>query len=218
MITPGVAARRLGIALLLGAALGLWYGFLRPARRRHPLPGDIAFIVVAFWVWLYFGFGICRGDLRLWDMGGLAVGAVAWEMTLGKPLRRVFSVFWEQIGRFISIICLPLEKFLHFFEKIAKILLATVKKASTIRKKSQKSDLGGGNRDGEKESLAADPFGLPAQLPAAEMRAAGGHRIVYGLPDRVAYPVVDREAKAGAVSHRSRRAGAKKRRAGKADF
>ena len=59
MISPAGAARRFGIGLLLGAAAGIWYGFARPLRPRFPFFRDCLFLGGAFWIWLYFGFGVC---------------------------------------------------------------------------------------------------------------------------------------------------------------
>ena len=63
-MTPQTAARRLVIALLLGAALGLFYGFLRPLGRRVVLR-DSLFLAGWSLIWLELGFGVCGGDLRL---------------------------------------------------------------------------------------------------------------------------------------------------------
>lgn len=221
MIQPATAARRLLIAFALGAVLGLWYAFLRPTRRRVHLPGDILFLLGAFSIWLYFGFGICRSDLRFWDMGMLAVGAIVSNLTIGKALSPVFSGFWSILRQIISIFFLPFKKFFAFLQKIAKILLATAKKASTIRKKSHKRvqrRSGGGYRGDEMESLAPDPFGVSTQQPASEMRAAGGNCIVYGLPVGSAWTTDGRADQASAASRRSRRSGTGKRPVGKIDL
>ena len=64
-MTPGTAAYRLVCALALGAALGLFYGFLRPLRPKYTVLADGVFLLGAFWVWLYYNFDICQGDIRL---------------------------------------------------------------------------------------------------------------------------------------------------------
>ena len=51
-MTPALAAYRLACALALGAALGLFYGFLRPLRPRHTLLSDGLFLAVTGWVWI----------------------------------------------------------------------------------------------------------------------------------------------------------------------
>ena len=64
-MTPATAAFRLGVSLLLGALLGLFYGFLRPMRQHRNAPADALFLLACLWLWLYLGFGLCAGDLRL---------------------------------------------------------------------------------------------------------------------------------------------------------
>ena len=77
-MTPRIAAHRLLLGLALGAALGLWYGFLRPLRRRHSVTGDGLFLLGAAWCWLYLGFALCGGDLRLGYFLALGMGALGW--------------------------------------------------------------------------------------------------------------------------------------------
>ena len=64
MTDPLTSAYRFAIACLLGCGLGLWYGFLRPLRLRHPHISDLLFLPGAVYAWLLLGFQICRGDLR----------------------------------------------------------------------------------------------------------------------------------------------------------
>jgi len=97
MTPPLAAAQRFGAACLLGLGLGLWYGFLRPLRAGHRQLSDLLFVPALFWAWLYLGFGICGGDLRLFYTAGLFVGLWGWEATFGRLLRPVFSMFWKII-------------------------------------------------------------------------------------------------------------------------
>ena len=119
MTTPLVAAQRLGQALLLGGGLGLFYGFLRPFRRRHPYLGDLLFVPALFWAWLVLSFQVCRGDLRLAYNAGLGVGALAWELTVGKGLRPVFGLVWKLLGALWELATLPWRK----IKKICKNIL-----------------------------------------------------------------------------------------------
>ncbi len=64
MTTPAEAAARVGLSLLWGAGLGLYYGFLRPLRPRHTTLSDLLFLPALLWAWLQVCFGICRGDIR----------------------------------------------------------------------------------------------------------------------------------------------------------
>ena len=65
MTTPIYAFSRFAIALALGAGLGLFYGFLRPLRPRYTALSDLLFLAGLSYVWLYFNFAVCRGDIRL---------------------------------------------------------------------------------------------------------------------------------------------------------
>ena len=92
MTAPALFLQRYLAACALGVGLGVWYGFLRPVRPRTL--GDLLFLPILFWAWLYLSFGICKGDLRLGYCSGLLVGGLAWEWTVGRWLRPIFSGFW----------------------------------------------------------------------------------------------------------------------------
>ena len=110
----------------VGAGLGCFYGFLRPLRRkRHAIP-DLIFVLAAFWGWLYVGFGICRGDLRLAWFFGMLLGGILWESTAGRLLRPVFFEFWR-------LLLWPFEKIFSFLAKNAKKVFAKCKKWVTIQ-------------------------------------------------------------------------------------
>ena len=63
MTSPVTAFRWLLSGLVLGCLLGVYYGFLRPLRPRFTLLSDLLFVPVAGWVWLYYSFAICGGDI-----------------------------------------------------------------------------------------------------------------------------------------------------------
>lgn len=119
---PEQAALRFGIACLLGAALGLFYGFLRPLRRRRVALWDGVFILGAFWAWIFLSFGVCGGDLRLGYTAGLFGGCLVFDLTVGRWLRPVFFGVWGILFRLIQgvihPVCLVLKKFFHFAKKI----------------------------------------------------------------------------------------------------
>ena len=97
----------LGQGLLLGGGLGLLYGFLRFFRPRWL--GDLLFVIVLFQTWLYLGFGLCRGDLRMGYTIALCSGAFLWECTFGIWLRPLFSSFWYLFFRCLSKISRSLK-------------------------------------------------------------------------------------------------------------
>ena len=110
MREPGLGAARFLISCLVGLQLGLLYGFLRPLRPRHKALSDLLFLPALGAAFLYVGFEICRGDLRLGCFLGLAAGAVVWEQTAGRLLRPVFSCFWKGSRRILDFFLLPAKK------------------------------------------------------------------------------------------------------------
>ena len=132
MTAPVQAWPRLGWGLALGLILGLVYGFLRPLRRKHSWPSDLIFVGTAFCGWLYLSFGVCRGDIRMGATAALGLGALTWEMTVGRLLRRPFDLFWRAIGRIFTLVYLPFSAFLKIIRKICKKVFASAKKRGTI--------------------------------------------------------------------------------------
>ena len=132
MTGPALDGWRFLCACLIGLPLGLYYGFLRPLRPHHPFVSDLLFLPAMGYAWLYLGFAVCRGDLRLGYCAGLLLGAVFWELTIGRWLRPVFRGFW----RILSIIFLGFfnlfEKFLKKLLFFSKIVFALWKKWFTI--------------------------------------------------------------------------------------
>lgn len=132
MTAPAVAAGRFGAACLLGLALGLWYGFLRPLRPRWTALSDLLFLLGVFPVWVYLGFGICGGDLRPGYWAGLFLGGLAWELTVGKLLRPVFRLFWKGLGYIFGWPFPILKKIFTKIGKKVKNVFASEKKSGTI--------------------------------------------------------------------------------------
>lgn len=128
MTDPVLDARRFGIACLLGLGLGFYYGFLRPLRPRHTALSDLLFLPALFYSWLYLGFGVCRGDLRLSYSMGLLTGALAFQWTAGRWLQPVFQGFWQLIGKIYRHIFNFFKKFLKKTQKIAFFLFPSRKK------------------------------------------------------------------------------------------
>ena len=93
----------LALALVLGMAGGIWYGFLRPLRPRFTTVADLIFLVLALAGWIYVGFGICQADLGISPTAGMMLGIILEEMTLGRLLRPVFYYIWQ-----------PARKIFHF--------------------------------------------------------------------------------------------------------
>lgn len=116
----------------IGLILGLYYGFLRPLRPKHTLTADTLFLPAMFFGWLYLGFAICQGDLRLGYCLGLLLGGFFWEMTVGKLLRPVFRGFGRIISKIFRSIWNIIRKIFEKTHKISKKIFALWKKSFTI--------------------------------------------------------------------------------------
>lgn len=123
MTAPEEVGRRLLAACLLGAVLGVWYGFLRPLRPKHTMLCDGAFLAAAVWAWLELMFGVCRGDLRVGALLAMLLSAVVLDLTVGRFLYPVFRLFWGFWIRVMEILWIPWKK----FGKLQKIYCHTEK-------------------------------------------------------------------------------------------
>ena len=124
MTPPEVAALRAFRGAELGAALGVFYVFLRPLRPRFTALSDLAFLGALGWAWLWLAFAVCGGDLRMGYLGAMFAAGVACARPAERLLGGVFRGFWRFLGRFLGIILLPLKKILEFTKK----LVASAKK------------------------------------------------------------------------------------------
>ncbi len=155
MTGPALDGWRFLCACLLGLILGVIYGFLRPLRQRRPIFADIIFLPFLGYTWLYLGFALCRGDLRLGYCAGLPIGAAAWELTVGRLLRPIFAGFWHLIFRISLGIAHNFEKIYKKIKKNFKNVFALWKKWYTIVETNRRSmrRKNGGAPKGEKEKL-----------------------------------------------------------------
>lgn len=132
MTVPAIAAQRVLWALAVGAFLGLCYDFLRPLRRRHHVPGDLLFVLVAFFAWVWYSFQICRGDIRLGGTVALGLGMILWMGTASMVIRKVFYWFWLAIFQILSVFTLPFAKIFTKIRFLIKKVFASGKKRGTI--------------------------------------------------------------------------------------
>ena len=123
MIGPAQAARQLMTALLLGSVAGMGYGVLRPARPQWL--ADFLFGILLGGLWVYLGFGVCKGDLRFLHTAVLFIGALGFHFLFGRWLIPVYSRFWQGIFGVFSAI---FHFFRKIFKKITNFLFPSVKK------------------------------------------------------------------------------------------
>ena len=128
-MTPAAQFGQFVTGLALGCGVGIFYGFLRPIQRKMPHLTDLFFSLVVIWVYLFYGFGVCKGDLRLVYLAAGVAGAVLWDSLPGRWLQPVFDGFWRRIGSFLRPFAKMFRKILCFSKKI----LATAKKWGTIK-------------------------------------------------------------------------------------
>ncbi len=177
MTAPGIAAVYWLRTLAVGAGLGVVYGFLRPLRPRLTVLADGLFAAALFCGWVYMTFGICGGDSRLGCTAALFLGILAWEATLGRLLRRAFSLFWQAVGGFFRLCMLPAKKIFQFFMKFYNFLLAKRKKWVTIEGTITKAGKEGA-RHGKGKALRE--AGAAQNQPRHQGRYSGGRRAVRG--------------------------------------
>lgn len=128
MMTPALAAGRFLRGLLIGLQVGLLYGFLRPLSHRRRTFSDLLLLWGVFSAWLYFSFAVCRGDMGLGYLASLPLGAILFDITLGRLFRPVWGGFWRAVGA-------AFRKMKKFFRKITTFLkkpFASEKKMSKI--------------------------------------------------------------------------------------
>lgn len=186
MISPAIAAQRFGISVLLGAVLGIYYGFLRPLRPKHTALSDLLFLPAAAYTLLYMAFAVCRGDLRPEHTVGLFLGGFGWELTVGRLLRPVFSFFWRTLGQIIRLFTDPYKNILKKLKKFCIFLLCSGKKASTIKwnnRQHTRRRRGGVLIDKKKKPPQPDPAGVSTQFYPSQMCGSDSRRALHPLSD-----------------------------------
>ena len=128
MTAPATAGRCLLIAILLGFLPGLLHSFLQPVRVRHRHIADLCSVAALFYCWIYLGFGICGGDLRMGYLLGMLGGWALCICTVGKLLQCLFYGYFRFLERIFSYLRQIIRKIFVFFKKILKVLFAIRKK------------------------------------------------------------------------------------------
>ena len=175
MTAPALAAHRFVCCCLLGAALGVYYEFLRPLRPRYTLAADALFLTGCVWVWLIMSFRVCRGDLRLGYSAGLLAGGIVWDLAFSSLIAPIFSGFWKFVRAILGFALLPAKKFSEF----AKILFASAKKWVTIKWNHRREK----RRKRRGEPIGTETQGksdFPVRLAGTEDHRGSAYRILYG--------------------------------------
>ena len=110
MTAVAVSAGQFAAACLLGMVLGAGYELLRPLRTRQKGLGDGLFVVLALYVWLQLAFGVCAGDIRMAQLAGLFLGAVAFRLTLGRLLQAVIGAVGTLLSRIFRPVTVLVKK------------------------------------------------------------------------------------------------------------
>jgi hypothetical protein len=188
MIGPEIAARWLLWALGIGAALGTFYGFLRPAPEKLRPLWDLFFVCAAFYGWIYLGFGICGGDLRFGCTAAMASGGILWDQTAGRLLAPLFSRFWAMIGKIFYLFRKVVKIFFKKVHNFANFLLASGKKWFKIIWLKSSKPFPGGTSYGKKKRTCQT--GVQKIKSHHQGRPAGSRGAVHRRPGDAArlYP------------------------------
>ena len=120
-LNPGLVWNRLAGCFLAGVLLGPAADLFRSLHRRLPVLTQLVIGTEFFLCWLWLGFGLCRGDLRIGYLLGTAAGFCFWEWYFGTCTGAFFGKLWHAAA-------IPLKFCLKFFHKIENSLFARWKK------------------------------------------------------------------------------------------
>ena len=136
-------------SLVLGAALGVLYDVIRAARmvlragKIHVLISDVVFFAVCGVITSLFALPFNKGNVRGFILFGEAVGFLAYRLTLGAVMGKVYAFLSRVLLSFVQKIRRNLEKIFNYLLKAMGILLYNVnvlidkslKRAADSRKK-----------------------------------------------------------------------------------
>lgn len=135
------------LAVLLGAAAGIFYDLLRAARRRYPrltAPLDLLCCVCVGTALFLFTLRQADGQLRGFILLGAAGGGVLFFSTLSGPLRPVWDFWLERGVEFFQLLTLPVKQAAALWKKFvrrAKTLFYFQAKYATIQKRGRRDSL-----------------------------------------------------------------------------
>lgn len=109
-------------AVGLGWALGLLYDLLRALRHRSPWPAlaaalDGAYGLTLFWLIFLFALRVGGGELRLFLLAGLTLGAAVFFLLCSAPLRPLWDLWAKGLARLGRLMTAPLRLFRRLAKK-----------------------------------------------------------------------------------------------------
>ena len=136
-------------SLALGVALGMLYDVIRVVRmvlragKIHVLISDIVFFTACGVITSLFSLPFNKGDVRVFILFGEAVGFLAYRITLGSVMGKVYAFFAKKIRSFVQKIRKILQIFFNYLLKSIAFVLYNVgviidKLHLLARKKKQK--------------------------------------------------------------------------------
>ena len=120
-LNPGLVWNRLALCFLAGVLLGPAADLFRPLHRRFPVLTQLMIGTEFFLCWLWLGFGLCRGDLRIGYLLGTAAGFFVWEWSFSTCTEAFFGKLWHAAA-------IPMKFCLKIFHKIENSPFARRKK------------------------------------------------------------------------------------------
>ena len=122
-------------SLVLGVALGMLYDVIRAMRmvlragKIHVLISDIVFFTACGVITSLFSLPFNKGDVRVFILFGEAVGFLAYRITLGSVMGKVYAFFAKKIRSFVQ----KIRKFLQiFFDYLLKLMAFVLYNVSVI--------------------------------------------------------------------------------------
>ena len=128
-------------SLVLGAALGALYDIVRAARmvfragRIHMMISDVVFFMACGVLTVLFALPFNKGDVRAFILIGEAVGFLAYRLTLGSVMGKMYAILARLLRSFVQKIRRFLEKIFNYLLKATAVLLYNV---SVVIDKSRK--------------------------------------------------------------------------------
>lgn len=119
-------------SLVLGVALGVLYDNVRAVRmvlcagQIHVIISDIVFFAVCGVITSLFSLPFNKGDVRAFILFGEAVGFLAYRITLGSVMGKVYAFLAKKIRGFVQKIRKLLQIFFNYLLKAIAHLLYNV--------------------------------------------------------------------------------------------